>query len=102
MATVKFHVYEDQMVHAIYSDVVDAPLTEGITAAEIIAAMQEESAESGVEVPEMQELRALNMHCKPAPVAASEESASESGEGQKYLVRAVLRYVPVASESESM
>jgi len=50
----------------------------------------------------MQELRALNMHCKPAPVAASEESGSESGEGQKYLVRAVLRYVPVSNESESL
>lgn len=99
MAEVKFHVYDGQMVHAIYSDVVDAPLTAGITAEEIIAAMQEES---GAEIPEMQELRALNMHCKPAPVVASEESGSESGEGQKYLVRAVLRYVPVADESESL
>ncbi len=95
MAEVKFHIYENQMVHAIYSDVVDAPLTAGITAEEIIAAMQEES---GAEIPEMQELRALNMHCKPAPV----ESTSESGEGQKYLVRAVLRYVPVSNESESL
>lgn len=98
MAEVKFHVYDGKMVHAIYSDVVDEALTAGITAETIMAAMAEES---GAEVPEMQELRALNMHCKPAPVAESEESGSESGEGQKYLVRAVLRYVPVADESQS-
>ena len=95
MATVKFHVYDGKMVHAIYSDEVESPLTAGVTAEEIMAAMAEES---GAEVPEMKELRALNMHCKPAP--ASEESGS--GEGQKYVVRAVLRYVPVSEESASL
>ena len=99
MAEVKFHIYDSKMVHAVYSDIVDEPLTEGITAETIIAAMSE-SAESGVEVPELAELRALNMHCKPLLEEESEES--ESAAGKKYVVRAVLRYVPVADESESM
>lgn len=96
MAEVKFHVWEGKMVHAVYSDVVDAPLTAGITAEEIISAMSE-SSESGVEVPAMGELRALNTHCKPVLVANEDEES----EGQKYVVRAVLRYVPEA-ESESL
>lgn len=93
MAEVKFHVWEGKMVHAVYSNVVEEPLTAGITAEEIMAAMAEES---GAEVPELAELRALNTHCKPVLVPASDES----GAAQKYVVRAVLRYVPV-SESES-
>ena len=97
MAEVKFHVYEGKMVHAIYSDVVDEALTAGITAEEIIAAMQEES---GAEVPELAELRALNMHCKP--LLEEEADESESAAGKKYVVRAVLRYVPVSDESESI
>lgn len=102
MATVKFHVYEGKMVHAIYSDLVDSALTAGITAEEIIAAMQEESAESGVEVPEMKELRALNMHCKPVMVKSEESGESAEEMVKKYVVRAVLRYVPVSNESESL
>jgi len=98
MAEVKFHVWEGKMVHAVYSDVVDAPLTAGITAEEIISAMSE-SSESGVEVPAMGELRALNTHCKPVLVAAEDEESESAG--QKYVVRAVLRYVPEA-ESESL
>jgi len=101
MATVKFHVYEGKMVHAIYSDVVETPLTEGITAEAIMAAMQEESAESGVEVPELQELRSLAVTCKPVLVEAEPESG-ESAATETYAVRAVLRYVPVADESESL
>lgn len=79
MAEVKFHVYDGKMVHAIYSDVVDSALTAGITAETIMAEISE--------APEMKELRALNVHCKPS--------------GDKFVVRAVLRYVPV-DESESM
>lgn len=94
MATVKSHVYKNKMVHAIYSDVVDEALTAGITAEEIIAAMQEES---GAEVPELKELRALNTSCKKVLVESEESGASE-----KYIVRAVLRYVPVSDESESL
>ena len=96
MAEVKFHVWEGKMVHAVYSDVVDAPLTAGITAEEIMTAMAEES---GAEVPALEELRALNVHCKPVLTSASDESG-ESGAAKQYVVRAVLRYVPV-SESES-
>lgn len=96
MAEVKFHVWEGKMVHAVYSDVVEEPLTAGITAEEIISAMSE-SSESGVEVPALGELRALNVHCKPVLVANKDEES----EGQKYVVRAVLRYVPEA-ESESL
>jgi len=100
MATVKSHVYKNQMVHAIYSDVVDEALTAGITAEEIIAAMQEESSESGAEVPEMKELRVLNTSCKKVLVESEESDAS--GASEKYIVRAVLRYVPVSDESESL
>lgn len=99
MAEVKFHIWEGKMVHAVYSDVVEEALTEGITAETIIAAMSE-SAESGQEIPELAELRALNVHCKPLVVAGEAESG-ESAAAQKYVVRAVLRYVPVA-ESESL
>lgn len=97
MAEVKFHIWEGKMVHAVYSDVVDTPLTAGITAEEIMAAMAEES---GAEVPELAELRALNFYCKPIHTDSTEESGSD--EGVKYTVRAVLRYVPVADESESL
>lgn len=96
MATVKSHIYKGKMVHAIYSDVVDAALTAGITAEEIIALIE---VESGEEVPALKELRALNVYCKPLKPARESE---ESGESEKYLVRAVLRYVPEAEESESL
>lgn len=96
MATVKFHVWENKMVHAIYEDVVEEALTAGITAEEIISAMAEES---GAEVPEMQELRVLNTSCKPIVVTEEEESGEAAG---KFVVRAVLRYVPVSNESESL
>lgn len=97
MASVKFHVYENKMVHAIYEDVVAEALTAGITAEEIMSAMAEES---GAEVPEMKELRVLNTSCKPIVfVKESEESGEEAN---KFVVRAVLRYVPVSNESESL
>ena len=99
MATVKSHIYKGKMVHAIYSDVVDAALTAGITAEEIIALIE---VESGEEVPALKELRALNVSCKPLKPARESEESGESGESEKYLVRAVLRYVPEAEESESL
>lgn len=96
-ATVKSHIFLDKdknpvMVHAIYSDVVDTALTAGLTADEIIALIVPESGQS---VPALKELRHLSTSCKK--VAAASE---ESGEAEKYLVRAVLRYVPEAEESK--
>lgn len=99
MATVKSHVFEGKMVHAIYSDVVDEALTAGVTAETIMAAMAEES---GAEVPEMQELRSLNSYCKPVMVKSEESGESAEEMTKKYVVRAVLRYVPVSNESESL
>ena len=72
MATVKSHVYEGKMVHAIYSDLVDEALTAGLTAEVIMAEIKE--------APAVKELRHLSTSCKKS--------------GDKYLVRAVLRYVP--------
>jgi len=83
-AVVKSHIYEGKMVHAIYSDVCDEALTAGLTADAIIALIEPESGES---VPALKELRALSTSCKKF--------------GDKYLVRAVLRYVPESEESES-
>lgn len=85
MATVKSHVYDDKMVHAIYSDVVEEALTAGITAEEIIAEMEE--------APAIKELRALSTYCRE--IKAGEDAG-------KFTVRAVLRYVPASDESESM
>lgn len=94
MATVKSHIYEGKMVHAIYTDLVDEALTAGVTAETIISAMSD-AAESGEEVPALAELRVLNTTCKKVLV-----ESEESGAAEKYLVRAVLRYVPESEESK--
>ena len=85
MATVKSHVFENKMVHAIYSDVVEEALTAGITAEEIIAEMEE--------APANKELRSLTTFCRKINAGENEG---------KFAVRAVLRYVPASDESESM
>jgi len=77
MATVKSHIYEGKMVHAIYTDVVDEALTAALTAEEIMAEIEE--------APALKELRHLSTSCKKS--------------GDKYIVRAVLRYVPDEEES---
>jgi hypothetical protein len=88
-AVVKSHIWANEMVHAIYSDVVAEALKEPI-ALDTIKGMIE--VESGEEVPEVEELRVLRTSCKK--IIAGENAG-------KFAVRAVLRYVPVADESES-
>jgi len=87
-AVVKSHIWEDQMVHAIYSDVVAEALTEPISL-DTIKGMIE--VESGEEVPAVAELRVLRTSCKKIL------TGKDAG---KFAVRAVLRYVPEV-ESES-
>ena len=78
-AVIKSHVWEGKMVHAVYTDVVDAALTDGIALATIKAGIEE--------APEVKELRVLRTTCKA--IIAGEDAG-------KFAVRAVLRYVPVA------
>jgi len=84
MAEVKFHIWEGKMVHAVYSDVVDAALTEPVALADILKDIEK--------APAVAELRVLRTSCKE--IIAGENAG-------KYAVRAVLRYVPEA-ESESL
>ncbi len=78
-AVIKSHVWEGKMVHAVYTDVVDEALTDGIALATIKAGVEE--------APEVKELRVLRTTCKA--IIAGKDAG-------KFAVRAVLRYVPVA------
>ncbi|MBO4622284.1 MAG: hypothetical protein J5691_00130 [Bacilli bacterium] len=83
-AVITSHIWEGKMVHAIYSDVVESPLT---------APIELDTIKAGIEdAPEVAELRVLRTSCKE--IIAGEDAG-------KYAVRAVLRYVPEA-ESESL
>ena len=75
MAEVKSHIYEGKMVHAVYNDVVDNALTDVIALNTIKAEIEN--------APAVKELRTLRTTC------------SKRNDG-KFVVRAVLRYVPVA------
>lgn len=87
-AVIKSHIYENKIVvdgtektvkyvHAVYNDVVDSKLTDGI-ALNIIKA--------GVEnAPAVTELRTLRTTCSKLPTKQD-----------KWAVRAVLRYINVA------
>lgn len=77
-AVIKSHVYADKMVHAVYSDVRDSALTDGIALATIKAGI--------ANAPAVQELRTLRTTC----------SKREDG---KFVVRAVLRYIPAPANA---
>lgn len=78
-AVIKSHVWDGKMVHAVYTNVVDAALKDGIALATI---------KEGIEnAPAVEELRVLRTTCKA--IIAGENAG-------KFAVRAVLRYVPVA------
>jgi len=81
-AVVKSHIYKDEMVHAVYSDVVET-LTEPVAMADVIAGIEVESGES---VPDVKELRSFRTSAKKILFGA---------DAGKLAVRAVLRYVPV-------
>lgn len=80
-AVIKSHVWDGKMVHAVYTDVVEADevLTDGIALATIKAGIEN--------APDVKELRVLRTTCKA--IIAGEDAG-------KFAVRAVLRYVPVA------
>lgn len=86
-AVIKSHIYENKVmindqektvkyVHAVYNDVVDSKLTDGIALNTIKAGVEN--------APAVTELRTLRTTCSKLP-------------GQdKWAVRAVLRYINVA------
>lgn len=78
-AVIKSHVWDGKMVHAVYTDVVDEVLTDGIALADIQEGIKD--------APEVKELRVLRTTCKA--IVAGENAG-------KFAVRATLRYVPVA------
>lgn len=78
-AVIKSHVYEiegGKYVHAVYSDVVDSALTDGIALNTIKAGVEN--------APAVKELRVLRTTCNPIIHGA---------DAGKFAVRAVLRYV---------
>ena len=96
-----------KLVMVRYKDVVDAPLAEGLTAAELVAKANEAIAsESGsgeaVELPAVAEVKSIKTRVCKVPAEASEESGSESGSSEKYAIVASVRYVSEAEESESL
>lgn len=95
-----------KLVMVRYKDVVDSPLAEGLTAAELVAKANEVIAEesgSGIEeLPAVAEVKSIKTRVCKIYEEASEESGSESGEGEKYAVVASVRYVSEAEESESL
>lgn len=98
-----------KLVMVRYKDVVDAPLAEGLTAAELVAKANEviaaeSNSESGAltELPAIAEVKSIKTRVCKIYEEASEESGSESGEGEKYAVVATVRYVSEAEESESL
>ena len=93
-----------KLVMVRYKDVVDSPLAEGLTAAELVAKANEVIAEeSGAEqLPEVAEVKSIKTRVCKVPAEASEESGSESGSSEKYAIVASVRYVSEAEESESL
>lgn len=78
-ATIKSHVYEiegGKYVHAVYSEVKDSALTDGIALSTIKAGVEN--------APAVKELRVLRTTCNPIIHGA---------DAGKFAVRAVLRYV---------
>ena len=93
MAEVNYSVHGAR-VFVRYKDIVENPLTAGLTAEELVAAASEES---GVELPAISKLMSLKTRlAKEVFIAESEESASSASE--KYVVVASLRYM---AEEES-
>lgn len=78
-AVIKSHVWDGKMVHAVYTDVVNTALADGIDL---------ETIKGGItNAPAVKELRVLRTTCKA--IVAGENAG-------KFAVRATLRYVPVA------
>lgn len=107
MAEVNYSVHGTR-VFVRYKDLVEDPLTAGLTAEELIAKANEVIAEESgsgemTELPEMKELMNLKTRVgKEVVVAEGEESGSESGEAApKYVVVASLRYMTEEEESAS-
>lgn len=103
MAEVAYSIHGAR-VFVRYKDLVEDPLTAGLTAEELIAAANEaiaaESNSDAEELPAIKELMSLKTRlAKEVVVAESEESASESGAAAKYVVVASLRYM---TEEESV
>jgi len=99
MAEVAYSVHGAR-VFVRYKDLVEDPLTAGLTAEELIAAANEKIAEeSGAEeLPAIKELMSLKTRLgKEVFVAEGEESGS--GSEAKYVVVASLRYM---TEEESV
>lgn len=95
-----------KLVMVRYKDVVDAPLAEGLTAAELVAkaneVIAEESGSEMTELPAVAEVKSIKTRICKVPAAEAEESGSESGSGEKYAIVASVRYVSEAEESESL
>lgn len=82
-AVIKSHVWDGKMVHAIYTDVVNAALKEPIALDTI--------KDHITNAPDVEELRVLRTTCKA--IVAGENAG-------KFAVRATLRYVPKVSTAE--
>ena len=96
-----------KLIMVRYKDVVDSPLSEGLTAAELVEMANEAIAsESGsgevTELPAVAEIKSIKTRICKIPTETSEESNSESGSGEKYAIVASVRYVSEAEESESL
>lgn len=79
-AVIKSHIWAGKMVHATYTDVVAEALKDGIALSTITAGI--------ANAPAVKEVRVLRTSCKK--IIAGENA-------NKFAVRAILRYVPVAA-----